>query len=527
MRKFVFATLILIMCLAAFASDIVIDGAEEVSIKVKGIKGEVGEKGDPGIGIQGEKGERGDPGPQGPPGTGSGSGYLNVKDFGAKCDGIADDTQAFKACMDAAVQGDTIFCPPGQYIITDKLINYKHVNFLGAGSSSQIIQKADKTLFEVPTQGAFIFENLWLSSYAQTGDAALIRLVVASHGTIRNVWITGGVYGIDCLGTLFVTIDRLQNVQAAGYPTGKTAIHGLRYGGRSINRLTIRDITIQGGYAEGIHIEDATTEGGRTYSEGSVHISGTIEAVSQTAIYLRGMSLGSKIECVHNESSQSWVKLVGCRRLGIESCFNGIGIYMRSCSGIGIRECYVWDFDVDESNDQIILENITYQNISKLASGNTDPRNFKSTRNGSLGAYGTYKGPRGQNTIDGSLEQWDGAKPSGWVASGVSKDTTLKRKGQASAKLASGSLQYVFKIEDIIDETLTISAYCFKAPEGKDPRLLMIYNGWSMSTPVPTIAIPENQWTRINATVVVPKTAYNAILQLSGDLNVDDIVIAQ
>lgn len=51
------------------------------------------------------------------------SGHLNVRDFGAVGDGKADDTAAFVAAMKAAADtgGNTVFIPPGNYLIKDTL----------------------------------------------------------------------------------------------------------------------------------------------------------------------------------------------------------------------------------------------------------------------------------------------------------------------------------------------------------------------------------------------------------------------
>jgi hypothetical protein len=48
---------------------------------------------------------------------------LNVRDFGAKGDGVADDTQAFKKGLEAAgkLPGSTLLLPRGAYLLTDRL----------------------------------------------------------------------------------------------------------------------------------------------------------------------------------------------------------------------------------------------------------------------------------------------------------------------------------------------------------------------------------------------------------------------
>ncbi|MGO8746714.1 MAG: glycosyl hydrolase family 28-related protein [Thermoguttaceae bacterium] len=61
---------------------------------------------------------------------------LNVKAFGAKGDGVTDDTAAINACISACgvKGGGAIYFPSGKYVISSTiLINHSHVAILGAG----------------------------------------------------------------------------------------------------------------------------------------------------------------------------------------------------------------------------------------------------------------------------------------------------------------------------------------------------------------------------------------------------------
>jgi hypothetical protein len=63
----------------------------------------------------------------------------NVKDFGAIGDGVADDTAAFKAAIQATARG-AIFVPPGRYVITDFVYIAKSGLVLrGAGPRESIL----------------------------------------------------------------------------------------------------------------------------------------------------------------------------------------------------------------------------------------------------------------------------------------------------------------------------------------------------------------------------------------------------
>lgn len=61
---------------------------------------------------------------------------VNVKDFGAVGDGVADDTQPFK---DALVAGKNVFIPTGTYLITDTLLPEANQLIYGTGASSELI----------------------------------------------------------------------------------------------------------------------------------------------------------------------------------------------------------------------------------------------------------------------------------------------------------------------------------------------------------------------------------------------------
>ena len=97
--------------------------------------GPKGEKGDTGLtgpqGIQGIPGPVGPMGPMGPAGSGSGGSSINdiakynVLTYGAKGDGVTDDSNAFQNAINAAIsgRGDLIIPPPSvEYVITRTLI---------------------------------------------------------------------------------------------------------------------------------------------------------------------------------------------------------------------------------------------------------------------------------------------------------------------------------------------------------------------------------------------------------------------
>ena len=84
-------------------------------------------------------------------------GVINVKDYGAKGDGINDDTQAFKKALERdeiASKGKIIYVPNGTYIVSETIYwpkgthgsrHYKRTTLLGETKDKTIIKLKDKT----------------------------------------------------------------------------------------------------------------------------------------------------------------------------------------------------------------------------------------------------------------------------------------------------------------------------------------------------------------------------------------------
>ena len=62
---------------------------------------------------------------------------VNVKDFGAKGDGVTNDREAIQTAIDKA-NGRTVFLPSGTYAIKRTLILNDHTHLTGDGMSSVI-----------------------------------------------------------------------------------------------------------------------------------------------------------------------------------------------------------------------------------------------------------------------------------------------------------------------------------------------------------------------------------------------------
>jgi hypothetical protein len=79
--------------------------------------------------------------------------WVSVKDFGAVGDGVADDTAAIQAALDAigATGGGTVVLPAGSYKVSALILKHNNIRLLGAGSGSRLLCSSDPTTLHNPT----------------------------------------------------------------------------------------------------------------------------------------------------------------------------------------------------------------------------------------------------------------------------------------------------------------------------------------------------------------------------------------
>lgn len=141
-------------------------------------------------------------------GVGSGwaalvGGFVNVLDYGAVGDGVADDTAAIQAAINvvAAAGRGVVFLPPGIYLITSALtVNTKFVTVRGAGwGATRITHSYDGDTFIVTapvtgnTEHYFCDFEVIRSGTPTTG--AVFSLGAVGNGIFERLHFTN-VYGI-------------------------------------------------------------------------------------------------------------------------------------------------------------------------------------------------------------------------------------------------------------------------------------------------------------------------------------------
>lgn len=133
--------------------------------------------------------------------------FVSVKRYGAKGDGVTDDTAAIRAAVESLANGGTVYVPNGVYIVSDDIEIPSNITVKGDTSST--IQKAatdssDYSIFKANGSENVTFENLEIigDRYTHTGTAGEwgmgISLTGTANATVKYCRIIGcwgdGVY---------------------------------------------------------------------------------------------------------------------------------------------------------------------------------------------------------------------------------------------------------------------------------------------------------------------------------------------
>src|SRR2546423_231601 len=91
---------------------------------------------------------------------------INVFHHGAKCNGVHDDTNAFRAAINADSSGGVVSDPTGRCVLTDPLIidSENQVSIVGAARGSQVFQRENNTLLQLKGVQAVMIKDIYLGS---------------------------------------------------------------------------------------------------------------------------------------------------------------------------------------------------------------------------------------------------------------------------------------------------------------------------------------------------------------------------
>ena len=229
--------------------------------------------------------------------------WVNIKDLGAKGDGVTDDTQVF---LDAIKNHANIYVPQGWYIISESLVLKQNTNLIGLTPiGTQLILKEStpafsgfgppKPLLETPQGGANIVNGIGLNTGAYNYRAVGCKWMAGANSYMNDVKFVGGHGTMQRPGTNVTSVQRTP--QGISTPTQPVVIPALdrawdkQYWSLWITNGgggTFKDIWTASSYtASGIYVNNTSTEG-RIYAmsiEHHVRNEATFKNVSNWKIY--------------------------------------------------------------------------------------------------------------------------------------------------------------------------------------------------------------------------------------------------
>jgi len=89
--------------------------------------------------------------------------WIDVRTYGADGDGVADDTDAIQASVDALSSGGIVFFPAGTYLTSSVIDMESDVTFMGVGRSSKITSNGSHSIFRANDKDRAGLVRLYIS----------------------------------------------------------------------------------------------------------------------------------------------------------------------------------------------------------------------------------------------------------------------------------------------------------------------------------------------------------------------------
>ena len=231
-------------------------------------------------------------------------GIVNVKNYGAKGDGVADDTAALTAALTAGA-GKTVFAPPGTYKLTGNFTLAVNTRLVLSAGTNLSISTAGGDVFSLAV-GAGIVGEGWGGPAAQIllqAPASVARVITNADktGGQEYVYVEGvhiralpgaacSVAAVDLVSVFANSFVRDLFVDCAGRITTGLRIaagSGGGSGGAGLGWITCDHVTVWNGAGHNVVVEESAA-GAPTVAFDALDSEG--QASGFAALYVKGLA---------------------------------------------------------------------------------------------------------------------------------------------------------------------------------------------------------------------------------------------
>lgn len=379
---------------------------------------------------------------------------VNVLDKGAIGNGIADDTLAIQAAMNACAKGQIVYFPAGFYRCTDTLVPVNEINYLGDGMGSQMFMVSDKTLLAIDTQREISISGLAMFSAATTATTSIVELTNV-HASNIDVFVLGGYSGLTLAGCLLnqvrvhASINTYQDQVFPGWTLSimQRAINIKAAGGIATNANTFINPVVEG---IDFGVFCSSTIKGETDNQ---FIGGSLEGC-RVGMYLENLYQPTAVIGTHFEANGEYdIYSITSDNITVENCYLGSStlgsVELINCKNIVFNNCYIRTLNVNANCTYIKTRDCVVR-VTKDYGKSSDFVNTQYTNTGSVLPYGpsdSYSYGRSDGLLqkiintNTDLKIWTAPTvPDGYVAVGsatIAKDLAIFRTGSFSTKVTA------------------------------------------------------------------------------------------
>jgi hypothetical protein len=192
---------------------------------------------------------------------------FNVRDFGAKGDGVTDDTAACQAAINAAGAGGTVLFPTGTYLLSATLNALTGQQILGEGPNNSTLHRVTDhgdTIRFAQAWGVAV-RNLWFTHSTMygltdtslpnrvTSNSAHLRFQNAQGVVVEDCWIWRLPYQIAIDAGSLIKVHRcnIQGTWDPNYVAAQEGIAAIQVGGVAYTQIIAVEHCYFGGSGNG------------------------------------------------------------------------------------------------------------------------------------------------------------------------------------------------------------------------------------------------------------------------------------